>query len=73
MVVKDSYANALVPWLIRSFQKIIVIDPRTCQENIYELAAKEKVTDFIVVDYIMAANLEGFIGMMQQLAEGRRS
>ncbi len=73
MVVKDSYANALVPWLIRSFQKIIVIDPRTCQENIYDLAAKEKVTDFIVVDYIMAANLEGFIGMMQQLAEGRRS
>ena len=69
MVVKDSYANALVPWLIRSFQKIIVIDPRTCQENIYELAAKEKVTDFIVVDYIMAANLEGFIGMMQTLAE----
>ena len=69
MVVKDSYANALVPWLIHSFQKIIVIDPRTCKENIYDLAVKEGVTDFLVVDYIMAANLEGFIEMVQKLAE----
>ena len=73
MVVKDSYANAFVPWLIHSFQKIIVIDPRTCKENIYDLAVKEGVTDFLVVDYIMAANLEGFIEMMQEVAEGRRN
>lgn len=73
MVVKDSYANAFVPWLIHSFQEIIVIDPRTCKDNIYDLVVKEQVTDFVVLDYIMAADLESFIGMMQQLAEGRRN
>ena len=69
MVVKDSYANAFVPWLIHSFQEIIVIDPRTYKENIYDLVVKENVSDFIVVDYIMAAELKGFIQMLQALAE----
>ena len=73
MVVKDSYANAFVPWLIHSFQEIIVIDPRTCKDNIYDLVVKEQVTDFVVLDYIMAADLDGFIGMVQELAEGRRN
>lgn len=69
MIVKDSYANALIPWLIHSFQKIIVIDPRTCQENIYTLAEQEGVTDFLVIDYVMALSLEGFISTLQTLAE----
>ncbi|RRD96125.1 hypothetical protein EII17_01050 [Clostridiales bacterium COT073_COT-073] len=68
MVIKDSYANAFVPWLTDSFDKIIVIDPRFFKENIYELAVKEEITDFMVLDYIMATGLEGFIDYLDKIA-----
>ena len=68
IIVKDSYANAFVPWLAESFDKIIVIDPRFYKDNIYQLAVEEEITDFMVLDYIMATGLDGFIQMLDKIS-----
>lgn len=45
MVVKDSYANSLIPLLIPHFKKIIVVDPRYYNDNIQNIIDSEGVTD----------------------------
>lgn len=47
LVVKDSYANCLVPMLIPYYKSIIMIDPRYYMENIDETIANEGVTDVL--------------------------
>ena len=47
MVVKDSYANSLIPLLIPHYKKIIVIDPRYYNGNIQDIIDTESVTDML--------------------------
>ena len=47
MVVKDSYANSLIPLLIPHFKTIIVIDPRYYTGNVQEIIEREEVTDIL--------------------------
>ncbi len=45
LVVKDSFANCYIPFLIPYFNRIIVVDPVYCDEGIEELSAAYNVTD----------------------------
>lgn len=65
MIVKDSYANAFVPWIAENFDKIIVIDPRFYKEDIYELIQQTGTTDFMVLDYIMVTRAEEFARLLK--------
>ena len=47
VIIKDSYANSLIPLLIPHFKKIIIIDPRYYNENIQSTIEQEEVTDIL--------------------------
>lgn len=47
MVVKDSYANCLVPMLTPYYKTIIMIDPRYYHDNLKQLMKDEGVTDVL--------------------------
>ena len=47
LVLKDSYANCLVPFLAGDYSKIIMIDPRYYTGDLDGLIAAEKVTDVL--------------------------
>ena len=47
MVVKDSYANSLIPLLIPHYKKIIIVDPRYYNGNIQDIIDTESVTDML--------------------------
>lgn len=47
MVIKDSYANCVVPMLIPYFKTIIMIDPRYYADNISQTIEKNNVTDIL--------------------------
>ena len=49
LVVKDSYANAVIPFLIPYFDEITVVDPRYYQGNIDELTAEAEFTDIVFI------------------------
>ena len=68
IVVKDSYGNALLPWLTPYFDQIIAVDPRQYQGDLPSLAKEYEVTDFLVVDYIKATMLPAFVENLEQLA-----
>lgn len=47
MVVKDSYANSLIPLLIPHFKTIVVVDPRYYNDNVQGIIEREEVTDIL--------------------------
>ena len=47
MIVKDSYANCLVPMLIPYYKSIVMIDPRYYTDKIEQTVKDEGVTDVL--------------------------
>ena len=49
VVIKDSYANSLIPFLIEHYQKIHIIDPRYYKLSIPDYIKKENIQDVLFV------------------------
>ena len=62
LLIKDSYANCLVPFLCINYSKIIVVDLRYFGDDIYELLEDEKGIDDMLVLY----NTEKFMNDQNQ-------
>ena len=43
LIVKDSYANALVPYLIEYYEKIVIVDPRYYYDDLSSLMKSEGI------------------------------
>lgn len=54
LVIKESFGNAFVPFLVDHYQKIIVVDYRYYSNNLIQLAKDNKVTDVIFANNIEA-------------------
>ncbi len=55
LIVKDSYANIMVPYLADSFSKVTIVDLRFYQGSISEYVEAEGVSDVIIL-----YNIDGF-------------
>ncbi len=67
VMLKDSYSNALIPWLTCSYSKIIVIDARTFDQTITKLLNTTPVDDFLITNYIMGTNFRDYIQMCRDI------
>ncbi|MBQ6582358.1 MAG: hypothetical protein IJH77_00875 [Mogibacterium sp.] len=47
LIVKDSYANSMIPFLTQYYREIVVVDPRYYFENLDDLIAVEGVTQVL--------------------------
>ena len=47
LVIKDSYANCFVPFLLPYYNEIIMIDPRYFYDNVQTVLESEKITDVL--------------------------
>ena len=47
MVIKDSYANCLIPMMMPYYKSIVIIDPRYFKEDINTVIKNESVTDIL--------------------------
>ena len=55
LLIKDSYANALVPFLAAHYQTIVLVDPRYYKTDLSALFQEKQVTDLLVL-----YNVNGF-------------
>jgi len=64
IVVKDSFGNALVPYLVNHYDEIYVVDPRYNINSMEVLAQENKITDLLVENYMFGTSnkswLKGF-------------
>ena len=47
LLIKDSYANSMIPFLAQNFREIVVVDPRYYFDNIDDLIKAEDITQVL--------------------------
>ncbi len=67
LMLKDSYSNALIPWLAASYSKIIVIDARTFDQTITDILNTTPIDDFLITNYILGTNFRDYIQMCRDI------
>lgn len=67
LVLKDSYANAFVPFLVDVAEKIIVVDPRLFEGNIQNVITEQEITEIFFLNYALITRWDGFGDLYNQL------
>ena len=47
LLVKDSYANSMIPFLTQHYREIVVVDPRYYFNSLEDLIQSEKITNVL--------------------------
>ena len=69
VLIKDSYGNALVPFLVGSFEKIYVVDFRYAEIGMKELFEKVGATDILFGMSISSGYTPGQIECIEGIKE----
>lgn len=64
-VIKDSYTNVFAPWLIKSYNRVILIDPRIYTGTIDTIIEAFKPDDFLIVNYIFTTAFKDYTDLMK--------
>lgn len=67
LIIKDSYANAFSTWLIRSFDKIVIVDPRHYKGSIYDIAELHDISDVVVMNYANVLSMPKFVQYLREI------
>lgn len=67
LVIKDSYANALLPLLTNNYERILVVDPRNFYGTVTELTEEYQIDDIIFVNYVFTTSLPGFVEFIKNI------
>lgn len=61
LVVKDSYANAMLPFLVNNFSEITVVDLRYFTESLQDVIQNNELTDVLFLNNINTFNTDSSI------------
>jgi hypothetical protein len=67
VVIKDSFANAFLPWLAPHYENIVVLDPRHFEGSAVEVAASYESADLIFLDYAITTSFSDFINAIESI------
>ena len=67
LIIKDSYANALIPLLANNYEKILVIDPRSYYGTVEQLTLDYDIDDIIFINYALIARNDAFITYIENI------
>lgn len=66
-VIKDSYGNAFVPFLIPHYEEIYIIDPRQFTLNIDSFIKDKEIDQILFLNYVMVTGNTGFSDTLQEM------
>lgn len=69
MIIKDSYANALVPWLINNYEKVVLIDPRSFKGSLTKEVERYSPDELAVVNYVFTTTFSDYCELLNDIAE----
>lgn len=67
VVIKDSYANAFIPWLVASSSRVIVIDPRSFGGSLTEEIERYQADEVLVLNYIFSATFGDYCDTIKNI------
>lgn len=75
LLLKESYGNAMIPWLTSHYSKIVVVDPREFNRdgkpdlNLVAFAQEQGVDDCLILNYPMMINSEAYVQWLERLVQ----
>lgn len=60
LVIKDSYGNAFIPFLLPHYGDIFIVDPRYFKNSIYDLIEDNKIDEVLIINYATVLQLPEF-------------
>jgi len=60
LVIKDSYGNAFIPFLLPHYRDIFIADPRYFKNNIYDLIEDNEIDEVLIINYATVLQLPEF-------------
>ena len=69
VIIKDSFGNALVPFLLPHYEEIYTVDPRQYKQNILKLIEENGIQDVLFVNYVNAIGMKGFLDLITEMTE----
>lgn len=67
VVLKDSYSNALAPWLIKNYNKVILVDPRIYKEKLNLILDEYSPDEMLIVNYIFTTNFPDYCLLLENM------
>ncbi|MDR1065011.1 MAG: hypothetical protein LBL25_01410 [Oscillospiraceae bacterium] len=67
VVVKDSYANAFIPWLAPHYESIVVLDPRHFEGSALEVIGEYESVDLIFLDTAIISESAEYIDALSSM------
>lgn len=68
-VIKDSYANAFVPFLVNHYEEIYVIDPRQFPHNIHTFIREQGIDEVLFLNYILVTSFDGYAPLVEAMMD----
>ncbi|MBR5278859.1 MAG: hypothetical protein IKU23_06305, partial [Clostridia bacterium] len=69
LIVKDSYGNALAPFLMEGFEEIYIVDSRQYEITLTETINKYGITDVLFAECTFSAASNGYVNNLKELCK----
>ena len=69
MVIKESFGNAIIPFIAGHYKKVYVVDYRYYKKGFITFAKQNKVDDIIFINNMSAVRSEKLITRMDAIAQ----
>ena len=67
LVIKDSYGNAFIPFLLPHYEEIYAIDPRQFTGNIYGFIEEKEINEVLFLNYILGLQYTGYTDLIKKI------
>lgn len=67
LIIKDSFANAFAPWLIRNYEHVLLVDPRSYKEGLQTILDQHAPDDVLIMNYAFSTTFSDLIQGIRDL------
>lgn len=69
LVIKDSYANALIPLMTNDYERILVVDPRSYYGTVDDIIEKYEVDDLLILNYVFTTTFDDYVEKLDSICK----
>lgn len=67
MIICDSYANVFAPWLMNNYKNVILINPRSYEQNLSISLEEYKPDEIMILNYIFSTSFKDYCDILTNL------
>ena len=69
IVIKDSYANAFIPFLLPHYEEIYIVDPRQFNLDIFAFIEENRIQEVLFLNYVLVTDNNGFTDLLREMSD----